>query len=81
VCGGFAAERSAGRTHRSTAAGAATKQQRHRSTAFSSKCGQCHVDSRVDEAEHILVFVQKQQQKLQFILQYFSRAPNVIAAH
>jgi len=25
-----------------------------RSTALSSKCGQCHVDSRVDDAEHRL---------------------------
>ena len=25
-----------------------------RSTALSSKCGQCHVDNRVDEAEHRL---------------------------
>jgi len=28
---------------------------RGRSTALGSKCGQCHVDSRVDEAEHRLV--------------------------
>jgi len=32
-----------------------TKQQRRRSTALSSKCGQCRVDSRVDEAEHRLI--------------------------
>ena len=44
ACGGFAAERPAGRTYRSTAAGA--QQQLRRSTALSSKCGQCHVDSR-----------------------------------
>ena len=49
ACGGFAAERRAGREYRSTAAGAgaqAAQQQRRSSTAFSSKCGQCHVDSR-----------------------------------
>ena len=32
------------------------RQQRRRSTALSSKCGQCHVSSRVDEAEHRLRF-------------------------
>jgi len=55
--GGFAAERRAGWRYRSTAA-SALQQRRHstgRSTALSSKCGQCHVDSRVDEAEHRLV--------------------------
>jgi len=52
ACGGFAAERSAGGTYRSSAA---AQQQRRRSTALSSKCGQCHVDSRVDEAEHRVV--------------------------
>ena len=31
------------------------QQQRSSSTALSSKCGQCHVDSQVDEAEHRLV--------------------------
>ena len=51
ACGGFAAERSAGRRYR-TIAGAGAQQQRRRSTAHSSKCGQCHVDSRVNEAEH-----------------------------
>jgi len=55
ACGGFAAERPAGRRHRSIAAGAGAQQQRRRSRALSSKCGQCHVDSRVDEAEHRLV--------------------------
>ena len=44
----------ADKRHRSTAAGA--RQQRRlstgRSTALSSKCGQCHVGCRVDEAEH-----------------------------
>ena len=43
-CGGFAAERRAGRRYRSTAASA--QQQRRHSTALSSKCGQCHVDNR-----------------------------------
>jgi len=56
-CGGFADGRRAGRRYRSTAPGA--QQQRRRSTspcstALSSECGQCHVDSRVDEAEHRL---------------------------
>jgi len=53
ACGEFAADRSAGRRYRSTAAG--TQHQRRRSTALSSKCGQCRVVSRVDEAEPILV--------------------------
>jgi len=44
ACGGFAAECCVGRRHQSTVAGA--QQQRRRSMAFSSKCGQCHVDSR-----------------------------------
>ena len=44
ACGGFSAERPAGRRYRSTAAGA--QQQRRRNTAFSSKCGQCRDDSR-----------------------------------
>ena len=43
ACGRFAAERRASSRYRSTAAG--TQQQRRRSTAFSSKCGQCRVDS------------------------------------
>jgi len=43
ACGGFATERHAGRRYRSTAV---AQQQRRRSTAISSKCGQCHVDSR-----------------------------------
>jgi len=51
----FAAERPVGRTYRSTAAGA--QQQQRRSTALSSKCGQCHVGSRVDEAEHRLFYI------------------------
>jgi len=59
--GGFAAERRAaedigrlqyGRRRAPSSNGAAA---RSRSTALSSKCGQCHVDSRVDEAEHRLV--------------------------
>ena len=33
-----------------------TQQQRRRSTALGSRCGQCHVDIRVDEAEHRLLF-------------------------
>jgi len=41
ACGGFAAERRADRRYR---AGAGVQQQRRRSTAFSSKCGQCRVD-------------------------------------
>ena len=44
----FVAERHAGRRCQSTAAGA--QQQQRRSTVLSSKCGQCHVDSWVDEA-------------------------------
>jgi len=36
-------------------AGAGAQQQRRRSTALGIKHGQCHVDSRVDEAEHKLV--------------------------
>ena len=38
-------------------AGAGAQQQRRRATGLSSKCGQCRVDSRVDEAEHRLVFL------------------------
>ena len=59
ACGGFDAKRRVGKTYRSTAAGAGAQaqQQRRRSTAFGSKCGQCHVDSRVHEAEHRLVFI------------------------
>jgi len=45
ACGGFAAEHPAGRRYRSIA-GACVQQQRRRGTALSSKCGQCHVDSR-----------------------------------
>ena len=55
VCCGFAAERSAGRTYRSTAVGAGVQQQQRRSTALSSKCTHCYFDSRVDESEHRLV--------------------------
>ena len=50
ACGGFAAERSvcsAGDIYRPGA-----QQERCRSTALSSKCGQYLVDSQVDEAEH-----------------------------
>ena len=53
VAGRFAAECPASRTYRSTAAGAAyqlhccrrAQQQWRRSSALSSKCGQCHVDN------------------------------------
>ena len=56
VAGRFAAECPASRTYRSTATGAAyqlhccrrAQQQWRRSSALSSKCGQCHVD----DAEH-----------------------------
>ena len=41
----FAAERRAGRRYRSTEAGAGAQQQRRRRRAFSSKCGQCRVES------------------------------------
>jgi len=34
------------------APGSSSAAARGRSTALSSKCGQCHVDSQVDEAEH-----------------------------
>jgi len=51
----FAAEHLMGRTNRSTAAGTSAQQQRCHRMAFSSKCGQCYADSRVDEAEHRLV--------------------------
>ena len=54
--GRFAAERPADRTYRSIAAYAGVQQQRRRSTALSSKCRQCRVDSRVDEAEHGRVY-------------------------
>ena len=39
---------------RHSTVGAGAQQQRRRRTAHSSKCRQCHVDSRVDEAEHKL---------------------------
>jgi len=44
ISGGFAAERPVSRKYRSAATG--VQQQRRRSTALSSKCGQCHDDSR-----------------------------------
>jgi len=50
ACGGFAAERRTHKRYRSTAPGA--QQQQRRSPALSSKCGQCHVDSRINEGEH-----------------------------
>ena len=55
ACGRLAAERPAGRTCRSTVAVAGEHMRHH--TAFSSECGQCHVDSRLDEAEDRLVTV------------------------
>jgi len=58
ACGGFAAERRAGIEISIDSGGrpaATAPQQRRRSTALSRKCGQCQVDSRVDEAEHRLV--------------------------
>jgi len=56
ACGGFAAERRTRKRYRSTAPGARQQERRSpgRSTALSSKCGQCHVDSRINEAEHRL---------------------------
>jgi len=55
VCGGFAAERHTRKRYRSTAPGSRSAAARVRSTALSSKCGQCRVDSRVDEAEQTWV--------------------------
>jgi len=52
--GGFGAEQRAGKAYRSTAVDAGAQQHRRHSTAFSSKCGPLHADSRVDEAEHRL---------------------------
>ena len=46
LSGEFATERPAGKRYRSTAAGTGAQQQRRRSTALSSRCGQCRVDSR-----------------------------------
>ena len=45
ACDGFAAERRMRKRYRSIAPGA-RQQQRHR-TALSSKCGQCHVDTKL----------------------------------
>ena len=45
ACGGFAAERRAGRRYRSTAAAATAPQHGAASTELSSKCEQCHVNS------------------------------------
>ena len=70
ACGGFAAERRTRKRYRSTAPGARQQQRRSpgRSTALSSKCGQCHVDSRINEAEHrlglISILLQFQQYSL-----------------
>ena len=52
ACGGFASRR-----YPSTALCAGHPAARGRSTALSSKCGQCHVDRRVDEARHRLVLM------------------------
>jgi len=52
ACGGFAAERRMCKRYRSTAPGA--QQQQRRSPVLSSKCGRCHVDSRINEAEYRL---------------------------
>ena len=43
------------RQHR--APGSNSAAARGRSTALSSKCGQCHVDSRINDAEHKLVLL------------------------
>ena len=67
--GGFAAERRANRRYRSTAAGAGAQEQRRRSTALSSECGQCHVDSRGMRLNaHLLV-----KQKIKAILNLLKR--------
>ena len=47
---GFVAEHRMCKRYRLTAPGA--RQQQCRSPALSSKCGQRHVDSRINEAEH-----------------------------
>ena len=39
------------------APGSSSAAARGRSTALSSKCGQCHVDRRINEAEHRLVLL------------------------
>ena len=52
--GGFAAKRHAGTRYRSTA-GAGAQQQRRRSTALSSKRGQCHVESRVTRLSRLVL--------------------------
>ena len=54
ACGGFAAERPPGRRYRSIA-GAGAKQERYRSTALGSKCGQCHADSRRTSLTYVLL--------------------------
>ena len=56
ACGGFVAERRTRKRYRSTApgAGSSSAAARGRSTALSSKCRQCHVDSRINDAEHRL---------------------------
>ena len=70
ACGGFAAERRTGKDidRQRRAPGSSSAAARGRSTALSSKCGQCHVDSRVDETEHrlglISILLQFQQYSL-----------------
>ena len=57
ACGGFAAECRTRKKISIDSAGrpaAASPQPGGRSTALSSKCRQCHVDSRSNEAEHKL---------------------------
>jgi len=51
ACGGFAAERRAGRRYRSTAAGAVQQ-----APALSSKCGQPHVGSRLGRLNTDLLY-------------------------
>ena len=46
ACCEFAAERPAGRIYHQSIAGTGAQQHRRRSTALSSKCRQCRVDSR-----------------------------------
>ena len=55
ACGGFAAECHAARRYQSIAS--AAQQQRRRGTALSSKCEQCHVDSRCRKLNTAVVLV------------------------
>ena len=56
ACGGFAAERPAGSIDRQRRAAGAQQQRRRSMALTSSKCGQFHIDSRVNEAGQRLVF-------------------------